>query len=395
MTAGRPSGQVDVIEGVAPSSSLGAAKILQSERPRVMLGDANGPPATRSKSDHRGCWTGALTPVAGSPAVRLHGRFTPQLSRGALLDGVAEVALSSLASDPEQALLLSKSAWDRGRRAQGRLDLPRAEIIRQRFGYNWARVIELSLTPRGERLRLEGQWSSSNARGFGEDGERDAILAIQAAAVAVGHAPTALQYDEVARAREQESRGRWRHAPLSLPRSRYMLEKWSNWRGALQAAGLVAPDPKSFMRRPPIDLVPVLDQLVTELGFTPSNNWFRQWGHRLDIPVGRKNTWGPLVDEVRELRRCRGEAMPGAPTRWTHYLPLPDHLPRIRRPHPHRREEVLESLRRYGAGHLAPGQLPRVRHYRDACRRDLTLIYPSKFHRLGTFHELCHEAGLE
>jgi hypothetical protein len=64
-------------------------------------------------------------------------------------------------------------------------------------------------------------------------------------------------------------------------------------------------------------------------------------------------------------------------------------------PFRHSRAAILDSLRRYGALHLAPGCMPRQKHYMAAGRQDRELIWPGHFTRFGRFHDLCVEAGIE
>ena len=88
--------------------------------------------------------------------------------------------------------------------------------------------------------------------------------------------------------------------------------------------------------------------------------------------------------------------MPASATAAKHLPPLPAPRPRQRRvPFRHSRAAILASLRRYGSQHLAPGALPRQKHYLVACRTDPELIWPGRFGRHGRFHDLCRAAGIE
>ena len=129
----------------------------------------------------------------------------------------------------------------------------------------------------------------------------------------------------------------------------------------------------------------------------PSSGYFLEWCRRRDIPTPRvRGGWAPVVTQVRAARVRRGAAMPASATAAKHLPPLPAPQPRqCRSPFRHSRAAILTSLRRYVTRHLAPGALPRQKHYLVACRTDPGLIWPGRFGRHGRFHDLCQEAGIE
>jgi hypothetical protein len=395
MTAVRSAGEVDAIEGVLPSSTLRGAKILQSARLHVMLGDAHAGPATRIQSDHRGCWTGALTPGAGLAPAPHPGRFVARLGLSVVLDGVAAVAFSAAAGDRDQALIVSKAAWDRARLAQERRDLPTADAISKRLRLSWSRTVALALTDASRRTTLLGQWDSPHSAEWGDDGRESAVRTLKAVAARIERIPTPFEYDYEVRAIELEGQPRKAWKPLRLPLSKYVLSTFGSWPVALEAAGL-ALDPVRQRRHPAPPLVESLDRCVDEVGVLPTSRYFREWCARLDIPRPRIREWTALVDEVRSRRQSRGAAMPDSATSAKDSPPLPPRAVRHRRAAFMRpREEVLASLQRYGKLHLPPGEMPRQRHYLLACRQDPELIWPTQISRKGRFHELCREAGIE
>jgi hypothetical protein len=312
------------------------------------------------------------------------------------LDGVADVALVAASGDPRVAVAFSKSAWDRARRDQSRTNLPSAEAVRQRFGLAWRRILELALTDRSRRTKLLGQWDGAHFAGWGPTGSEEALRAVRAVAIRIGHAPTPFEYDEAARAMEAESRRRRASRPLLLPRSVYIVNQFESWGAALQAASLELNPSPPVPERPPA-LVDTLDQFIEEVGFLPNSAYFLEWCRRQDIPTARLvGGWASVVADVRRLRTVRGASTPEHATRPKDLPPLPNAVPRVRRmAFRHSREAIITSLRRYGELHLPPGDMPRQKHYLAACRKDPKLIWPSAMTGHGRFHELCLEAGIE
>lgn len=281
-------------------------------------------------------------------------------------------------------------------RQQGHEALPSAEAIRKRFGLPWDRVLHLATTKPSHRTRLLGQWDGTHFAGWGEDGPDAATRALRSVALRVGRPPTAFEYDEAAKAIEAKSAQRRSGKPLLLPRSRYMLSVHESWPAVLQEAGL-EPSPSPPAPPPPPSMSQVLDRFIDEFGVLPSGNYLLEWSRRINIPTPRiRQGWDEVVSEVRGLRSARGALTPDRPTRGKDLPPLPDPVPRVRRmPFRHSRAAILDSLRRYGALHLAPGCMPRQKHYMAAGRQDRELIWPGHFTRFGRFHDLCVEAGIE
>ncbi len=359
-----------------------------------ILGSDEGP-AAPAEADHRGNWADQLTPDVGAAPTRSRGRFIPSVGPGSLLDGVADVALTGTSGDAGLARAMSKAAWDRARQAQGRVDLPSAEAIRQRCGLTWGRVVELAMVERSGRTRVLGQWDGSHFAGWGVQGPADGLRALRAVALRISHAPTSFEYDETAKALEIEA-GRRRGRPLLLPRSVYLIGVYGSWAGALQEAGL-EPRPSPPVPQAVPSLADTLDQFIEEVGLLPNSWYFLEWCRRRDIPTTRvRGGWATVVAETRNLRSLRGALTPARATRSRDPPPLPDPLPRVRRmAFRHSREAIVASLRRYGEAHLPKGSLPRQKHYMAACRKDPKLIWPSAMTGHGRFHDLCLEAGIE
>jgi hypothetical protein len=395
MAADWPADEVDANDGVAPSSDRRGIKTLQTARLHVILDNAHAGPATRIQSDHRGCWTGALTPAAGL-ALALHpGRFVSRLGLSAVLDGLETVALSAVENDRDQALTISKAVWDRARLAQERLDLPTADAICKRVRLSWRRALALALAEASRRTTLLGQWDSSHAAEWGDDGPELAVRALKAVTARIGRIPAAFEYDYEVRAIEMESQRRKAWKPLRLPLSSYVLSTFGTWNTALVASGIALP--RAGQRRHPTPtLAESLDRCIDHVGVLPTSEYFLEWCARMDIPTPRLRGWAGVVDEVRARRQSRGAATPDRVTPAKVSPSLPTSVVRRRRAaFLHSREEVLASLRRYGKLHLAAGDLPRQRHYLLACREDPELIWPATIGRLGRFHDLCREAGIE
>ena len=140
---------------------------------------------------------------------------------------------------------------------------------------------------------------------------------------------------------------------------------------------------------PPASITTVLIPLTPTI--------FLEWCRRRDMPTPRVHGgWATVVAQARAARVRRGAAMPASATAAKFLPPLPAPQPRQRRiPFRHSRAAILASLRRYGSQHLAPGALPRQKHYLVACRADPALIWPGCVGRHGRFHDLCREAGIE
>ena len=395
MAADWPADEVDANDGVAPSSDRRGIKTLQTARLHVILDNAHAGPATRIQSDHRGCWTGALTPAAGL-ALALHpGRFVARLGLSAVLDGLETVALSAVENDRDQALTISKAVWDRARLSQERFDLPTADAICKRVRLSWGRTLALALAEASRRTTLLGQWDSSHAAEWGDDGPELAVRALKAVTARIGRIPMAFEYDYEVRAIEMESQRRKAWKPLRLPLSTYLLSRYGKWNTALEASGIEL-RPAGQRRHPAPTLAESLDRCIEEVGVLPTSEYFLAWCVRKDIPRPRLRGWADVVDEVRARRQSRGAATPDRVTPAKVSPSLPTSVVRRRRAaFLHSREEVLASLRRYGKLHLAAGDLPRQRHYLLACREDPELIWPATVGRLGRFHDLCREAGIE
>ena len=264
------------------------------------------------------------------------------------------------------------------------------------MGLPWDRVVELALAERSRRPALLGHWGSAHLAGWGADGPTRALRALRAVAVRLGRVPTPFEYDHTAQALAMESQRRTVGRPLLLPSSAYVLSVYGTWQAALQDGGLEPRPPAPVPRGAP-SLADSLDAFIEEFGVLPSSGYFLEWCRRLDIPTTRvRGGWATVVTQVRDARVRLGVAMPAGATAAKHLLPLPAPQPRQRRiPFRHSRAAILASLRRYGARHLAPGALPRQKHYLVACRTDAGLIWPGRFSRHGRFHDLCREAGIE
>ena len=353
-------------------------------------------PAAQIRADHRGDWADELIPDVGLAPTRRRGRFNATIGPGSLLDSVAEVALAAACGDPSVAVTISKSAWDRARNDQSRTNLPSAEAVRKRFGLAWRGILELALTDRSQRTKLLGQWDGSHFAGWGPTGPEEALRAVRAVAIRIGHAPAPFEYDEVARAMEAESGRRRTGRPLLLPRSVYVVNEFKSWSVALQEAGF-EPRPGHPRSARVAPLVETLDQFIEEVGFLPNSAYFLEWCRRRDIPTARLvGGWAGVVADVRRLRAARGASTPEHATRPKDLPPLPNPVPRVRRmAFRHSREAIIASLRRYGELHLPPGGMPRRKHYLAACQKDPKLIWPSAMTGHGRFHDLCLQAGIE
>jgi hypothetical protein len=311
------------------------------------------------------------------------GRFQASLPLHELLDGVAEVArlVAEQASCPAEKV--SKAAWDRGRAAAGRRDLPTGEAVRKRFARSWLDVLRVALGAPAGRVHRFGVLSAH--RQSVED-ERLIIASVRWAALQVGHSPRPAEYGLVVEEwnrRAQKASGR----PL-LPVSETILARMS-WAEAIRRAGL-APLGKSGARRAQ-PLVVLIDRCITKTGVVPTKPWFRQWARLHDIRVGRiggDNEWGPSLAAALQARAARGDHIPDPGTP----LPgLPAAPPRRRRC---TREDVLRSLRAYGARYLRAGDRPRQRHYQVCSAGDDDLLSSAVLGRFGRFQDLCREAGL-
>jgi hypothetical protein len=226
MAADWPADEVDANDGVAPSSDRRGIKTLQTARLHVILDNAHAGPATRIQSDHRGCWTGALTPAAGL-ALALHpGRFVSRLGLSAVLDGLETVALSAVENDRDQALTISKAVWDRARLAQERLDLPTADAICKRVRLSWRRALALALAEASRRTTLLGQWDSSHAAEWGDDGPELAVRALKAVTARIGRIPAAFEYDYEVRAIEMEPAAQGLEASAAPPQQLRAVHVW-------------------------------------------------------------------------------------------------------------------------------------------------------------------------
>jgi hypothetical protein len=356
--------------------------------------NGNEGPAARIQSDDRGAWTGALTPVSGLGPEVHPGRFVARLGLSAVLDGLATVALGAAAGDRDQALTISKSAWDRARLAQERFELPTADAIRKRLRLGWRRTVSLALAETSRRPTLLGHWSTPSFSELGDDGPESARRAVTAVAARIGRTPTPFEYDYEVRAIEMECQRRKAWKPLRLPRTPYVLSTYGSWQKALEVSGLELPARQR--RHPTPMLAESLDRCIEEIGVLPTSKYFLEWCARQDIPTPRFRRWAAVVDEVRVRRQTRGAATATktTPAKWC--PPLPARTERRRRAaFLHSREEILASLRRYGELYLLPGNIPRQRHYLLACREDPELIWPASICRRGRFHDLCREAGIE
>jgi hypothetical protein len=311
------------------------------------------------------------------------------------LDHFSGVMTTTVAGNREQALTISKAAWDRERQSHERTDLPTADAISKRVCLTWRRTLALALADPSRRTTLLGQWDSSHAAEWGGDGPELAVRTLKAVAARIGRVPTPIEYDYEVRAIEMESHRLQAWRPLRLPVSTYLVSEYGTWNAALTASGLQLP-PAGQRRHPTPTLAESLDHCIEEVGVLPTSEYFLEWCARMDIPTPRFCRWAAVVDEVRSLRQSRGAATPDEATPARSSPPLPAAVPRRRRAaFLHSREEVLVSLQRYGALHLPPGELPRQRHYLLACRQDPELIWPASITRRGRFHDLCREAGIE
>ena len=342
-----------------------------------------------------GSWTGPLRPVAGLAPAPHPGRFVARLGLGAVLDGLAAVALTDSAGDPAKALTISKAAWDLARLSQERLNLPTADAISKRVRLSWSRTLVLAQAEPSRRTTLLGQWDNHHCAEWGEDGPDLAVRALKAVAARIGRIPKAFEYDDEVRAIELESQRRKAWKPLRLPRTTYLLSLYGNWQMALEASGLELP-PAGQRRHPTPTLAESLDRCIDGVGVLPTSQYFLAWCARMDIPTSRIRGWATVVDEVRGRRQSRGAATPGKASSTKASPPLPAPVSRQRRAaFLHSREAALASLQRYGKLHLPAGNLPSQRHYLRACREDPELIWPASISRRGKFHDLCHEAGIE
>jgi len=314
-----------------------------------------------------------------------------------VLDGVAAVALAASGGDPTQARRLTKHAWTRARGMVPMGTLPGAETVRQRVGLTWSETLALALRPVESRPTFVGQRDGSVRGRWGELGDQVALRVLRSAAAELGHPPTAVAYDALVRRLEAESL-RWRRAaPLRLPRSTLVLQRFDTWESALAIAGLVA-SPRSMPSRvkPVPSLVDTLDRCIDATGVLPVSQYVLAWAACVDIPVGRRATsWASVVKAVRAQRSARGVATPDAPTAARDCPPLPAPVRRRRRcTFRHTRQDVLESLRQYAAQNLRDGRPPRRRDYLAAAQRDPLLLAASVLQRHGGFQTLCREAGI-
>jgi hypothetical protein len=311
------------------------------------------------------------------------GRFEAWTPLHELLDGVAEVARVAAEQAGCPAERVSKAAWDRGRAAVGRLDLPTAEAVRKRFGRSWVDVLQVALgAPAGRVYRL----GVLSAHPQSVDDDRLIIPSLRWAALQIGQSPRPAEYDIVVEP--------WNRSALKdplrplLPVSETILRRIA-WAEAIRRAGL-APLGNSGARRAQA-LAVLIDRCITETGVVPTKQWFRQWARVHDIRVGRiggDNEWGPSLEAGLRAWTARGGHISDTGTP----LPVLPAAPSRRRRCT--REDAIRSLRAYGERYLQTGQPPRQKHYQVCSASDKDLISSAVLGRFGRFQDLCREAGL-
>jgi hypothetical protein len=310
------------------------------------------------------------------------GRFQASTPLHELLDGVAEVA--RLAAEqagclPEQ---VSKGAWDRGRAAAGRGDLPTAEGVRKRVGRAWPDVLQVALNAPAGRVYRLGVLSAHRTSG---DDERLTIPSVRWVALQIGHSPRPGEYDLTIS--DWNSRALTDPQRPMLPVSKTIRARMP-WADAIHQAGL-PPLGKSWTKRAQ-PLTELIDRCITDAGVVPTKNWFRQWARINDIRVGNAvtNQWRHNLEEALRVRRERGDPIPDK-------APLPV-LPAApsRRPCKYTRTDAIRSLRVYGRRYLPVGGAPRYGHYQVCSTGDPDLISTSNIAEFGLFQDLCREAGL-
>jgi hypothetical protein len=338
-------------------------------------------------------WRRLLTPAAVSPAPGW-GRRSPTLGLQDFLDGVAEVALRASDGDREAALRLSRRAWAAAAKRAGTIGVPTPQVVCERLGLGWARVLELALTEEARRPSVAAHWDGSLGRPLGAEGPDLALRALRSVAHQLGAIPTMDEYDaEVVRLERAKSKGKL-ITPVRYPRADFLSSQFGGWDRALIAAGLA--DTPTRRRRSTPALLDTLDVCVEETGVIPTFGYFRKWARLKGIPLPTEKGWLEITYQYRRQRSERGLPTVSRTTRFASCPPLPaPSTCRLRRPFRVTKEQAMESLRRYKAVHHDGRAHITQKSYLVACREDPDLIWPSSLARLGRFHDLCHEAGIE
>jgi len=120
--------------------------------------------------------------------------------------------------------------------------------------------------------------------------------ALRTVAFRLGHAPSAVAYDDTIRQLEHE-RQRAGLPPLGFPGSQTIILHLGSWAKSLTEAGPDAPPPHTRPKGQPTLLV--LDECVDSWGILPGWDGFREWCNHCQISVAyHRGTWVELVEQL-------------------------------------------------------------------------------------------------